>query len=199
MMAAPVPYAFPWPSRTLHGWGRGDSESGIWGCGLCTLPDASRHLLPGAVLACLSCSVCLLQSPLTLSLTQAGLASPATQERKRTRLVGLVSTRLIQPQDALCRGWEYRGLCVTGPEFQLVTGMQLSSQPVWGYFTLLCFSGALDSSRDQAGEKLTCCRAGAPREVGRVTATSKEPCRPQGSVWGRVLSSCRGWTDAALA
>lgn len=110
MMAAPVPYAFPWPSRTLHGWGRGDSESGIWGCGLCTLPDASRHLLPGAVLACLSCSVCLLQSPLTLSLTQAGLASPATQERKRTRLVGLVSTRLIQPQDALCRGWEYRGL-----------------------------------------------------------------------------------------
>lgn len=172
----------------------------FWAVDVCALPDAPRHLLPGCRLACLSCSVCLLQSPLTLSLTQAGLASPATQQRKLTRLVGLVPTRLIQPQDALCRGWEYRGLCITGPEFRLVTGMLLSSpSPTGGTSPSCCFSGALDSSGGQAGERLARCLAGAPREVGRVTATSKEPCRPQGSVWGRVLSSCWGWTDAAVA
>lgn len=171
----------------------------FWAADVCTLPDAPRHLLPGCRLACLSCSVCLLQSPLTLSLTQAGLASPATQQRKLTRLVGLVPTRLIQPQDALS------GLGVQGTvhnRTRVSAGNRdaaLFSQPNWGYFTLLCFSGALDSSWGQAGERLARCLAGAPREVGRVTATSKEPCRPQGSVWGRVLSSCRGWTDADTA
>lgn len=104
--------------------------------------------LPGAVLACLSCSVCLLQSPLTLSLTQAGLASPATQERKRTRLVGLVSRHVfIQPQDARCRGWEFRGPCVTGPEFRAGDrDAALFSHPTRGSSPSLPFSGALDST-----------------------------------------------------
>lgn len=60
--------------------------------------------------SCLSlCSACLLQSPLTLSLTQAGWASPASQGRKLTSLVGLVPCHFfMQPQDPLCRGWEHR-------------------------------------------------------------------------------------------
>lgn len=119
MMAEPVPHSSPGQAEPLHGWGRATLSLAFGAVDMCvpclTLPVTS---LPGAVLACLSCSVCLLQSPLTLSLTQAGLASPATRERKRTRLVGLVPHHVfIRPQDARCQGWEDRGPGVTGPEF----------------------------------------------------------------------------------
>lgn len=95
--------------------GQGRLSLALWAVDMCVfclmLPSTS---LPGAVLACLFCSVCLLQSPLTLSLTQAGLGSPATQGRKLRSLVGLVSCQFfIQPQNPPCRGWEYRE-----PEFR---------------------------------------------------------------------------------
>lgn len=53
---------------------------GPWTC-VC-LACRSLALPPGAVLACLCCSVCLLQGPLTLSLTRAGLGLSCHQGRK---------------------------------------------------------------------------------------------------------------------
>lgn len=167
---------------------------------VCILPDASRHLPPG----------CCARLPLLLgvsapepsdALPHTGGPGLSCHSGKETSTSGGFSINTPHPAS----GRSVSGLGVQGTvrnRTRVSAGGRdaaLFSQPDWGYFTLLCFSGALDSSRDQAGERLTRCRAGAPREVGRVTATSEEPCRPQGSVWGRVLSSCRGWTDAAVA
>lgn len=79
------------------------------GCDLCvsclTLPITP----PGAVLACLSCSASLLQGPLTLSLTRAGLGLSCRQGRKLPSLVGLVSRPcFVPPQEPPRRGWERR-------------------------------------------------------------------------------------------
>lgn len=131
--------------------------------------------------------------PLTLSLTQARLASPATQERKRTCLAGLVSRHVFLSLRTLGVG-----AGSSGPEVRAGDRDAALFSHRRGDFPS-CASQGPGQHRDQAGERLARCHAGAPREVGRVTATRKEPCRPQGSVRGRVLCSCRGWPGAALA
>lgn len=53
--------------------------------------------LPGAVLACLYCSVCLLQSPLTLSLTQAGLGLSCHSGKETDKSGGFSVMPLLHP------------------------------------------------------------------------------------------------------
>lgn len=196
MAEQPVPHSFPWPRRTPAWLGQGDSESGIWGCGhVCTLPDAPRHLPPG----------CCARLPLLLgvsapepsdALPHTGGPGLSCRSGKEAYTSGGFSvTPCLHPAS----GRSVSGLGVQDPSFGLVTGLQLSSPTPRGVPQPPALLRGPGQHRDQAGERLAPCHAGAPREVGRVTATGKEPCRPQGSVWGRVLSSCRGWTGAAVA
>lgn len=105
LMAGPGgPYSFLWLG-TVPAWLDGVLilHSGLWTC--VYLPDAPPHLHLGAVLACLSCSVCLLQSPLTLSLTRAGPRSSYLTGKDTSKSDdGLIFYYLIQPYDPLYGG-----------------------------------------------------------------------------------------------